>query len=513
MTVYRFTDDNTLATASDYSAVVTLGDGNTVTLTSAAGPNGQIVADPNGGFDVQLSYTYREELSNATFGVAVTDQGGQTTGGGTSNFSVADAALHGGALTPPTAVEGVAFTNSTVYRFTDDNTLATASDYSAVVTLGDGNTVTLTSAAGPNGQIVADPNGGFDVQLSYTYREELSNATFGVAVTDQGGQTTGGGTSNFSVADAALHGGALTPPTAVEGVAFTNSTVYRFTDDNTLATASDYSAVVTLGDGNTVTLTSAAGPNGQIVADPNGGFDVQLSYTYREELSNATFGVAVTDQGGQTTGGGTSNFAVLTPVQAANPQIQLDATNTSTVTTHQGGQLFNSAQHQYITEPENASLDTAFNNVSNLTIEFTARETTQALDQNFASRWNYGSTGTIAVSAGNHYQQGQELTVWFAGPNSSVAAVVETVVPPSVLTQSRILRLFTTLEASRLTLTVWRSKRLSSRELCLPPCKPAQPRSMWAPGMVSGARPRRHGAEPADHHQWCAAAELSHDRD
>ena len=120
--------------------------------------------------------------------------------------------LHGGALKPPTAVEGVAFTNSTVYRFTDDNTLATASDYSAVVTLGDGNTVTLTSAAGPNGQIVADPNGGFDVQLSYTYREELSNATFGVAVTDQGGQTTGGGTSNFSVADAALHGGALSHP-------------------------------------------------------------------------------------------------------------------------------------------------------------------------------------------------------------------------------------------------------------------------------------------------------------
>ena len=121
-------------------------------------------------------------------------------------------------LTPPTAVEGVAFTNSTVYRFTDDNTLATASDYSAVVTLGDGNTVTLTSAAGPNGQIVADPNGGFDVQLSYTYREELSNATFGVAVTDQGGQTTGGGTSNFSVADAALHGGSRpTPPTAGRG--------------------------------------------------------------------------------------------------------------------------------------------------------------------------------------------------------------------------------------------------------------------------------------------------------
>ena len=61
--------------------------------------------------------------------------------------------------------------------------------------------------------------------------------------------------------------------------------------------------MVTLGDGNSVTLNSSgvvsgpAGAGGQIVADASGGFDVQLSYTYAEALSNQTFSVQVTARG------------------------------------------------------------------------------------------------------------------------------------------------------------------------------------------------------------------------
>ena len=54
MTVFHFTDANPAATASNYTAVVTRGDGTSVTLTSTPSANGQIVASA-GGFDVTCS--------------------------------------------------------------------------------------------------------------------------------------------------------------------------------------------------------------------------------------------------------------------------------------------------------------------------------------------------------------------------------------------------------------------------------------------------------------------------
>src|SRR5207247_320967 len=147
------------------SAVVVLGDGNTLNLTSTPSADGQIVAS-GGGFDVQVSHTYAEELNNVTFGVTVTDNLA-TTNASTSTFSVADAALHAGALTPPVATEGSHFTDAVVSHFTDDDPHGTPRDYSAVVVLGDGNTLNLTSTPSADGQIVAS-GGGFDVQVSHT---------------------------------------------------------------------------------------------------------------------------------------------------------------------------------------------------------------------------------------------------------------------------------------------------------------------------------------------------------
>ena len=95
----------------------------------------------------------------------------------------------------------------------------------------------------------------------------------------------------------------IAPPVLIAGQPF-SGTVFRFTDSDPQATASDFTAVVTLGDGNSVTLNTGgvvsgpAGAGGQIVADPNGGFDVQLSYTYAKALSNQTFAVKVTELDG-----------------------------------------------------------------------------------------------------------------------------------------------------------------------------------------------------------------------
>ncbi|MDB4872465.1 MAG: hypothetical protein JWL97_3469, partial [Gemmatimonadales bacterium] len=262
--------------------------------------DGTISADPSGGYDVVGNVTYGEE-GTYTITVNLVVQG-VVTSTVSSTATVADAVLTAGALTPPVASEAQALSNATVFHFTDADTVATIGDYTALVTLGDGNTVTLSATPSSNGQIVANPNGGFDVQLSHTYAEELSNVTFGVTVTDnEGGSGTGtrgiasASTTTFSVADAALNAGALTPPVATESQPFTNQTVFHFTDTDPNASVSDYSALVTLGDGNTVTLSATPSSNGQIVANPNGGFDVQLSHTYAEELSNVTFGVSVTD--------------------------------------------------------------------------------------------------------------------------------------------------------------------------------------------------------------------------
>ena len=113
-----------------------------------------------------------------------------------------------GALTPPSVSAGQAFQDTAVFQFSglDSN----SADYTAVVTLGDGNTVTLNSngvANGPgitngpsaSGQIVPDSDGGFDVQLSYTYAGALSNQTFGVVVADNDGNSASASTSTFGV--------------------------------------------------------------------------------------------------------------------------------------------------------------------------------------------------------------------------------------------------------------------------------------------------------------------------
>jgi hypothetical protein len=313
-TVFNFSDTDPAAQVSDYSAKVTLGDSNTVTLTSTPGPNGQIVPDGS-GFDVQLSYTYAEELTNQTFGVTVTDNV-QTASASVNNFSVADAQLTPGNLTPPTALEGIGFGATPVFHFTDANPLATASDFSANVTLGDGNTVTLTSTPSLNGEIVSSGN-GFDVKLSYLYTEELTNQTFGVVVTDHA-QTAQASTGAFSVKDAQLSiAGPFAPPMAAEGIAFNNSTVLTFNDSDPGHDLGDYKAVVTLGDGHTVTLTGTPSADGQIVVNDD-DFDVQLSHKYTEELSNQTFSVTVTDAGGASVTASTNTFSVADPAVNAS---------------------------------------------------------------------------------------------------------------------------------------------------------------------------------------------------
>jgi hypothetical protein len=318
-----------------FTATITLGDGNTITLngydvvgTPPAGAGGRIInsnSDPAGvAFDVELSYTYAAELANTTFSVTVTD--GSNTITQSSTLSVVDAPPTPVDFNPPPATEGQWFDNVTVLRFADSSLGAKVGDFTAVITLGDGNTMTVNSngmvsstgtlPAGADGRIVNDPNPTasgepqFDVQLSYVYPEEFETHPFDVQVFDQGGSSTSKG--YFNVADAALTTVEFIPPNPPLNEPFSDVTVLQLRDDNTLAPPEELSAVITLGDGNTITVNSAglvgstgnlpAGADGQIIADSTeaGTFDVQLSYTYTQDVARLIFGVQVTDEGGST---------------------------------------------------------------------------------------------------------------------------------------------------------------------------------------------------------------------
>ena len=250
---------------------------------------------------------------------------------------MADAPLTAGALTPPAASQDVAFSDVLLFHFTDADPNATAGQYTAVITWGDGNTSTVTGTAGAYGQIVADA-GGFDVLGSYLYTQQLSGATFSVQVTDQGGATTGASDTSFSVAAPPLTAGALAPPAAIAGIGFSDALLFQFSDANSADRAANFSAVITWGDGNTSTVTSTAGAYGQIVADA-GGFDVLGSYLYTQQLSGATFSVQVTEQDGASTGASQGNFSVGNTVTSTVATSSLALANDASIIIAAGGSL------------------------------------------------------------------------------------------------------------------------------------------------------------------------------
>jgi hypothetical protein len=215
--------------------------------------------------------------------------------------TVADAALNAGQLTPPSATEGVSTGDVVLFHFSEANPNATAADYTATVVWGDGSTNTSPDASATV-SVVANGGGGFDVVGSHTYLEDLTNRTFSVSVSDASGATTSASDTAFNVADAALTAGALTPPASPTlGTPVSHQVLFHFTDADPNATAGDYTATVTWGDGS-VETNIAHPADAQVVADGD-GFDVIGSHTYTAGASGLTFQVSVADHGIAPVGG------------------------------------------------------------------------------------------------------------------------------------------------------------------------------------------------------------------
>jgi uncharacterized repeat protein (TIGR01451 family) len=285
VTLFHFSDSSAGANVNNYTAVITWGDGATSTVTSTPGSGGQIVVDANGGYDVLGSHVYTQAtLSPMTLGVQVTNGAG-TIGASDPNFTVLDAPLSAASLTPPLATAEVAFSDALVFHFSDANAYATASDFSAVITWGDGGTSTVTATAGAGGQIVADA-GGFDVLGSYTYAQPLSGATFSVQVSDDDGASTGASQSGFSVADQPLLASGGINLSFAQGQAIAAETVLTtFTDPGGAQPLSNYSATIDWGDG------TAASPG--VLSLANGIFTVEAGHSYATMASPYTVLVSI----------------------------------------------------------------------------------------------------------------------------------------------------------------------------------------------------------------------------
>ena len=178
------------------------------------------------------------------------------------------------------SVEGAPFAG-VVATFTDPDTTATASEYSATINWGDGTAPTAGTITGPTG-------GPFSVNGTHTYIEE-GTYTMTVVITDVDNPTnTATAISTAIVADAPL---TATCTNKVSGQIF-SGIVASFTDANPFATVADFTAVISWGD---LTLPTP----GTVTANGVGGFDVSGTHTY---ASTGPFAVTTTinDVGGST---------------------------------------------------------------------------------------------------------------------------------------------------------------------------------------------------------------------
>lgn len=213
-------------------------------------------------------------------------------------------------IAPISAAEGIPF-GGRVASFDVGDVQGTLADFRATITWGDGRTV--------QGSIVGRPQDGFDVFGSNTYAIQGAYPV-GVTVTGANGSSVAAnGVAN--VVDALLSvAGTTINPTA--GSPFTG-VIAVFTDSYPGRGTGDYTATITLDDGQAIAGT--VGPR------PAGGFQVVGTFTFGSP-GPRDVGVTVTRilDGQQTTASGR---AVVAPSPDAPPSPALTATGRTIVAT------------------------------------------------------------------------------------------------------------------------------------------------------------------------------------
>ena len=187
------------------------------------------------------------------------------------------------------ATEGASFSGA-IATFTDPDTAATASEYSATIDWGDGSPTDTG--------VITGSLGSFSVSGTHTYTEEGTKSVT-ITITDVDNASNGDtASSTANVGDAAL--GSTCAASSVSATSFSGN-VASLTDANPYATSADFTATIDWGDG-----SSSAG----IVNGPTGGpFAVSGNHTY-SSTGPKSISVTVNDDGGSTTA--VSGCGVLT---------------------------------------------------------------------------------------------------------------------------------------------------------------------------------------------------------
>jgi Bacterial Ig-like domain (group 1) len=280
------TATNPSGTSHTVTATVTDTSGNpsvgvTVTFNVTAGPNAGKSGTGVTGTTGKATFTYTDTggVGTDTIAASFTDALGNVHNSNTVTKIWFDQSISAkGVAVSPT--EGTNFCG-TVATFTDPDLSAKASDYSASIAWGDGNTST--------GTISQNLDGSFSVSGCNVYSEE-GTYTITTTITDTDNATNGATvTSTATVGDAALTATCASPPNSVQ--AFSGPTA-TFTDASSTGTLSDFSATIAWGDSSTSAGTITGGPG---IAP----YTVSGSHTYTT-TGYFTITTTINDVGGST---------------------------------------------------------------------------------------------------------------------------------------------------------------------------------------------------------------------
>ncbi|OYV85866.1 MAG: hypothetical protein B7Z73_12740 [Planctomycetia bacterium 21-64-5] len=264
-TVATFTRPTQANLGLAYSATIDWGDGSSSAATISA-------PDANGASTVTGAHTYAN-AGHETLTVVVDEVISSliTPKTATEAVAVADAPLSGKAVgmmaTPQATFNGI------VATFTDGNSLAKATDFTAAIDWGDG-------TSGPGTVSVAKD--GFEVSGSHLYASSGTENVV-VSVSDVGGSKVTI-TSSATVAPSSIDASGATV-SATEGAAF-NGVVATFTRGDGSAPALDFTAKIDWGDAQTSAAT---------VTESGTTYSIAGSHTYAD---TGTFVVATTVSGG-----------------------------------------------------------------------------------------------------------------------------------------------------------------------------------------------------------------------